>query len=163
MQAKRFWNSEHTRNENENPGTEKTVLKNSDHHKIYCILHIVRPYDCPSMWNFSTYNLFKVKNLEYHVNLWPTCFLPKPSAHKRSKNCPLVTQNQHVDHKSREFDKQGQRKCYMLKWKLELIARIESCFAFAALLNEACQQFVINSWDYHWWKNQLDHVQDHTS
>ena len=45
---------------------------------FYHILWIIRSHDCPSMWNFQTYNLFlaniflHVKNIVCLENLWPT-------------------------------------------------------------------------------------------
>ena len=45
----------------------------------------------------------------------------------------------------------------------ELITKAESSHVFSVWLDEACQQFGINSQYYCWWKKQFDHVTNHAS
>ena len=61
-----------------------------------------------------------------------------------------------------EDEKQGHRS-FTLKCKHELLAKIESSHAFSSSLEEACQQFGIQSGYYCQWKKQLDLVPNSTS
>ena len=59
-------------------------------------------------------------------------------------------------------ENQGRRR-FTLKYKRDLIAKIEGCSEFCASLEEACRKFGINSQYYRQWKKQLDHVPEHVS
>ena len=69
----------------------------------------------------------------------------------------MLIKNPHED------NKQGHMRSFMLKCKYEMIAKIESCCAFAASLNEAYWEFGIKNQYYCQWKKWLDHVPKNAS
>ena len=62
-----------------------------------------------------------------------------------------------------EGEKESCTRSFTLKSKHQMIAKIESCCALNALLDEACRKFSLKTQYYHQWKMELDHVPNSSS